>query len=116
VLNQVQRLTIGVPDNKRTWFLSAVYGANQGLERRTLWQSLNNLKIKLGDVPWILTGDFNAIRDYQEKWGVGSLSCYDTEFVDCISQIEVVDLAFTGCFHTWSNKQAGSAFVSKKMD
>jgi hypothetical protein len=116
VHSQVTTCMVMSTTNKRSWFLSAVYGANQGLERRTLWKRLENLKFRLGDVPWILAGDLNAIRDYQEKWGVGGLSSYDNEFAGCISQLEVDDLAFMGCFHTWSNKQAGSAFVSKKLD
>jgi hypothetical protein len=36
--------------------------------------------------------------------------------VECINAIEVEDLAFTGCFHTWTNKQEGMAFVSKKLE
>jgi hypothetical protein len=30
--------------------------------------------------------------------------------------LEIEDLAFTGFFHTWSNKQVGDDFVSKKLD
>lgn len=111
-----QVLTCMVQHGNKRWFLSAVYGANQRPNRRSLWLRLNAIRSNLGSVPWILAGDFNAIRFHQEKWGFGGFSCYDEEFAECINTIEVDDLAFTGCFHTWSNKQTGLAFVSKKLD
>lgn len=30
--------------------------------------------------------------------------------------MEVDDLVYSGCFHTWTNKQLGVDFVSKKLD
>jgi hypothetical protein len=74
------------------------------------------LKRGLNSFPWLLVGDFNAIRSHKENWGGGGLSCYDIEFDDCINKIEFDDLAYCGCLHTWSNKQSGPAFISKKID
>jgi len=51
VHSQVTTCMVMSTTNKRSWFLSAVYGANQGLERRTLWKRLETLKFRLGDVP-----------------------------------------------------------------
>jgi hypothetical protein len=70
----------------------------------------------VGNVPWLIVGDFNVIRSQQEKWGISSFTCYEQEFVECHSHLEVEDLAFIGAFHTWSNKQVGEDFVSKKLD
>lgn len=70
----------------------------------------------MGKKPWLITGDFNVIRFPNEKWGKEGFSCYEKEFVDCIKNLEVDDIAYTGCFHTWTNKQIGAAFVSKKLD
>lgn len=36
--------------------------------------------------------------------------------MDCLRDLEVDELAFLGCFHTWTNKQSDSDFVSKKLD
>jgi hypothetical protein len=69
----------------------------------------------MGRVPWI-TGDFNVVRFPEEKWGKEGFSCYEKEFVDCIQHLEVDDIAYMGCYHTWTNNQAGSDFVSKKLD
>jgi hypothetical protein len=64
----------------------------------------------------LIAGDFNVVRTTQEKWGSTSLTCYVKEFRDCVFSLEVVDLAYSGFFHTWTNKQAGSDFVSRKLD
>jgi len=56
------------------------------------------------------------MRTVQEKWGDAGISCYEKDFEDCILGLEVDDLAYTGCFHTLTNNQIGSAFVSRKLD
>jgi hypothetical protein len=56
------------------------------------------------------------MRTVQEKWGDAGISCYEKDFEDCILGLEVDDLAYTGCFHTMTNNQIGSAFVSRKLD
>lgn len=38
------------------------------------------------------------------------------EFMECISKLEIEDLAYTGCFLTLTNKQSGVDFVSRKLD
>lgn len=56
------------------------------------------------------------IRFHKEKWGNSLFTSYEHDFVDCIRQLEVEDLPYSGQFHTWSNKQIGDNFVSKKLD
>jgi hypothetical protein len=102
--------------NKGSWILSVVYGANQGIDRRRLLQHLVYSKSVVGSGPWLIAGDFNAIHNLIEKWGKAGLSSYDKEFADCILQVGIEDLPFTGCLHTWTNKQSGEDFVSKKID
>jgi predicted PolB exonuclease-like 3'-5' exonuclease len=36
--------------------------------------------------------------------------------LSCIQNLGVDDLSYSGCFHTWTNNQSGSDFVSKKLD
>jgi hypothetical protein len=79
-------------------------------------QELDYIKGSIGYIPWLLAGDFNVIRFQQEKWVNIVFTCYETEFVECINRLEVEDLAFMGCFHTWTNKQVGESFVSKELD
>jgi hypothetical protein len=93
-----------------------VYGANKGLDRRRMMQELLFIKSTIGCIPWLIVGDFNVIRFQQEKWGFCSITCYEKEFMECISKLEIEDLAYTRCFHTWTNKQSGVDFVSRKLD
>jgi hypothetical protein len=77
---------------------------------------LRLIKETVDTLPWLIIGDFNVICYSQEKWGKEGFSCYDREFVECVQQLEIDDLSFSGCFHTWTNNQVGEDFVSKKLD
>jgi hypothetical protein len=96
--------------------LSNLYGSTKGIERRMLWQELVSVKAQVGTFPWLIAGDFNVVRCQQEKWGTYGISGYEIDFVNFIQSLEIEDLASTGFFHTWSNKQAGENFISKKLD
>jgi len=98
------------------WMLSIVYGATQGPNQRRLFQELSFVKGLVSQVPWLIIWDFNVIKAYQEKSGNAVFSGYENEFRDCLSGLEIEDLAATGCFHSWTNNQIGDAFVSKKLD
>jgi hypothetical protein len=50
-------------------------------------------------------GDFNVLKNMREKWGREKLNNYELEFSDCANKVEVIDLAFSGCFFTWNNKR-----------
>jgi hypothetical protein len=95
-----------------SWVLSVVYGATNGVDRRRLLQKLVHLKAYVGSAPWLMAGDFNVVRNHYEKSGSSGLSTYEKEFAACIQSVEIEDLPFTGCFHTWTNKQAEEDFVS----
>lgn len=95
------------------WAFSIVYGANQGTDKRHLFEELLNVKQLIAELPWIIAGDFNVIWFQNEKWGFHELSGYDREFVQCTKRLEIDDLAYTGYFYTWTNKQSGADFVPK---
>lgn len=61
-------------------------------------------------------GDFNVVKNMREKWGREKLNNYELEFSDCANKVEVIDLAFSGCFFTWNNKREGEEFVARKLD
>jgi hypothetical protein len=112
-----QVLTCKVTETKESmsWIMAAAYGANQGLARKQMMGESVHVRASIEYLPWIIAGDFNVIRYPQESSGSHHTG-YEKDFVECIKDIEVEDLAFTGCFHTWTNKQEGMAFVSKKLD
>lgn len=70
----------------------------------------------MGDSPWLLAGDFNVVKGTNEKWDEERLNGYEIDFGDCINQIEVLDLTFSGCVFTWCNKREEGSFVAKKLD
>ncbi|KAL0299871.1 UNVERIFIED_CONTAM: hypothetical protein Sangu_3151000 [Sesamum angustifolium] len=45
--------------------LTVVYGANEVIARRELWQGLTELAMSV-DLPWLVGGDFNAVLDMSE--------------------------------------------------
>ena len=44
-----------------SFYLTIVYGANTGVDRRNLWSGLRKAKVLMGDKPWVLMGDFNTM-------------------------------------------------------
>lgn len=58
------------------WFLSVVYGATTGLERKEMMKELVAIKSSVGSSPWLITGYFNVIRSQQEKWRPRVLNGY----------------------------------------
>ncbi|GAA0168335.1 hypothetical protein LIER_40542 [Lithospermum erythrorhizon] len=49
--------------------LSVIYGRNDKELRNSLWMQLKNDKLIVGDLPWIVGGDFNAVRYVEEALG-----------------------------------------------
>jgi len=64
----------------------------------------------------MLSGDFNVVEHLAEKWGSDSLNSYELEFGECLNDLEVINLKFSGCFFTWNNKSEGAGFIARKLD
>ncbi|XP_059436754.1 uncharacterized protein LOC132169808 [Corylus avellana] len=88
----------------------------EGVDRRHLWSDLCSMKGKVGNNPWMICGDFNVVLSLAEKWGSDKLSSYEIEFGQCVNDLEVLDLNFSGCFYTWTNKSEEPWFVARKLD
>lgn len=96
------------------FLVTFVYGANDHVERRDLWKDLLSLYSAL---PWVVLGDFNVVRNPNEKVGGNNhwTHCLD-EFNDCLYSCELYDLRFTGSYYTWTNRQDSPNFISSKLD
>ncbi|KAL0302568.1 UNVERIFIED_CONTAM: hypothetical protein Sangu_3092900 [Sesamum angustifolium] len=78
-------------------FTTVVYGANDVSTRRELWQELIDLAGTIGNVPWLVGGDFNAVLDMSEVSGAsGDIRVATTEFNDCILQTGLLSLPMQG--------------------
>ncbi|KAL2237639.1 UNVERIFIED_CONTAM: hypothetical protein Sindi_0955600 [Sesamum indicum] len=50
--------------------ITVIYGANELVERRALWDSMETIAMQSADIPWLVGGDFNTVRDLSEICGV----------------------------------------------
>ncbi|KAL2235455.1 UNVERIFIED_CONTAM: hypothetical protein Sindi_1277700 [Sesamum indicum] len=50
-----------------TVFVTIVYGASEVIDRRILWTTLETLAQQCLDIPWLVGGDFNAVREFNEN-------------------------------------------------
>lgn len=85
--------------NKTVFWVSLIYASNDSRERRKLWAHLKDFKLSMGEISWIILGDFNVVRSCQEKEG-GNDTCGTEvdDFNDCIHTIGVEDLRSSGNF------------------
>ncbi|KAL0304696.1 UNVERIFIED_CONTAM: hypothetical protein Sangu_3068800 [Sesamum angustifolium] len=60
---------------------TVVYGANDTISRRDLWQNLSMLAQSISDKPWIVGGDFNTVLDMSE-WPNSHYHCLNARTSD----------------------------------
>ena len=113
-----QCITCLVSQDSQRFFLSTVYGSNEGVDRRRLWSHLSSMKNSICQNPWLLVGDFNVIaHPSKDSRFTGSqvMNLNNKEFKECMQTLAVFDHAFTGPLLTWSNHQE-EAFLARKLD
>jgi hypothetical protein len=57
-----------------------------------------------------------VVHSLAEKWGSIKLNSYESDFGNCLNDIEVLDLNFSGCSYSWTNKSEVPRFVARKLD
>ncbi|KAL2252827.1 UNVERIFIED_CONTAM: hypothetical protein Sindi_0077400 [Sesamum indicum] len=55
--------------NSESLIITIVYGASEMMDRRSLWNTLEILAREHSDEPWLVGGDFNAVREMNEVCG-----------------------------------------------
>ncbi|XP_074315553.1 uncharacterized protein LOC141651754 [Silene latifolia] len=89
---------------QQVFLLTIVYAFNEGSERLDLWDNLKSVAGQC-DIPWALAGDFNTVLSPEERLGAASKQEDMDTFNDCMSACGMMDIAATGAFFTWTNKQ-----------
>ena len=82
-----QCITCSISFDFLQFHLSAVYGLNEGVERKRLRDHLCNLHSSLTRKPWILAGDFNVVAHPSKSSNYnGSQICNSdiTDFRECL--------------------------------
>ncbi|KAL2235678.1 UNVERIFIED_CONTAM: hypothetical protein Sindi_1300000, partial [Sesamum indicum] len=97
--------------------ITVIYGANEMVERREVWGSMETIAMQCIDIPWLVGGDFNAVRDLSEICGVsGDIRMAMEDFNTCIQNTGLLSLPMQGEWYTWHNCSAGPRNLWKRLD
>ncbi|CAL1353204.1 unnamed protein product [Linum trigynum] len=113
-----QHLTFKVSSaSAQPWILTAVYASPRHNLQRFLWNSIFGSSEEI-ELPWLLTGDFNTIKDPSEQAGPATPDIYRRckRFSDRISQAKLIDLGFSGPRFTWTRGDTPSSDKASCID
>ncbi|XP_011074610.1 uncharacterized protein LOC105159297 [Sesamum indicum] len=97
--------------------LTVIYGASEVADRRELWGALETIAMQNVDVPWLIGGDFNAVRDLSEVCGAsGDIRMAMEEFNCCIQNARLLPLPMQGEWYTWHNCSTNPRNLWKRLD
>ncbi|KAL2251911.1 UNVERIFIED_CONTAM: hypothetical protein Sindi_2313400 [Sesamum indicum] len=97
--------------------VTVVYGAYEVAERRALWGTLETKATQCVDIPWLVGGDFNAVRDLSEVCGTsGDIQIAMDDFNACIESAGLLPLPMQGEWFTWHNRSATPRNLWKRLD
>ncbi|KAK9690544.1 hypothetical protein RND81_09G136400 [Saponaria officinalis] len=101
--------------DRRAQKIAKKFSSNDAHVREALWSSLVRLSGLVQD--WIVLGDFNVVRDAQERVSESASPLADIlAFNACLLRCGLDDIKSMGCFLTWTNKQENSKRVWSKLD
>ncbi|KAJ9562241.1 hypothetical protein OSB04_007401 [Centaurea solstitialis] len=99
------------------WMCTFVYGANNTSLRKQLWSGLRKFRAIIGNQPWVVLGDFNAMLFPHDALGGMSKRNVDmVDFFECIEDVEVFDVRYSGIQHTWCQKPKEDLGLRRKLD
>ncbi|XP_060960756.1 uncharacterized protein LOC133031294 [Cannabis sativa] len=95
--------------------ITFVYGYNTAEERKSLWEDLMGVQIPAAS--WLVTGDFNALFDIEDRKGGNLVTLGDVEdATNWLAKSHLVPLIKTGSRFTWTNNQEGNKRIYSKID
>ena len=94
--------------DQQDWAFSGVYGPNINSERIIMWEELADVASWWG-VPWVIGGDFNAVRFPSERLGSTRFTPAMYGFSDFISSCGLWDILLERGLFTWSNNRENVA-------
>jgi exonuclease III len=89
--------------NATRFWVSNIYGPNTDDERPAFFQELKEIADQIQG-PWLLAGDFNAIRAAHERSSL-HMTRNETIFNDIINELMIQELPLLDRSFTWSNMQ-----------
>ncbi|GJX08250.1 RNA-directed DNA polymerase, eukaryota, reverse transcriptase zinc-binding domain protein [Tanacetum coccineum] len=103
-------------------FYTFVYAANEGSERKSLWEELVKEKRYVNGKPWCIAGDMNVtLMPNEHSCGSSVMTSDMVDFQECLNKIEVEDICRTGLHFTWTknlhkNKAGIMTGILKNLD
>ncbi|GKA84664.1 putative reverse transcriptase domain-containing protein [Tanacetum coccineum] len=108
-MDQVVHCFVKPLNGDKSFHCSFIYAYSHTTYRRSLWKSLKKYKRAITNEPWIVFGDFNAsFHPFEKSTGGSMITTSMSDFRDCVTDVEIEDIAMTGLRFTW-NKQPGKA-------
>ncbi|XP_028083295.1 uncharacterized protein LOC114284558 [Camellia sinensis] len=83
-----------------------VYGPNDVSKRALLWDTIINIRTSF-QKPWCMGGDYNEIRNIEDRRGCVRRDRGMLEFNNFIDQLELVEVPMLGSRFTWCNSMEG---------
>nr|GEY67091.1 hypothetical protein [Tanacetum cinerariifolium] len=115
--DQSMHVRVWVKADRKEFFCTFVYAHNRYTQRRLLWNNLQLHKLYVRDRPWCILGDFNAalfLHDYSV--GNSNINISMREFKECVEDLEILDVQYSGLQFTWTQKPKGNEGLLKKID
>ncbi|XP_060190580.1 uncharacterized protein LOC132619813 [Lycium barbarum] len=95
---------------------SIVYTKCDASDRLELWYSIYNLANTV-TIPWMVSGDFNAILNQEEKISGLPVNKNNAEdFAFCINSCELQEVNFKGSPFTWWNGRADNECIFERLE
>ena len=115
---QIMLCGVYVPETKENFSVAFVYAFNNQVQRRELWQDIQNISRSSPArySPLMLVGDFNQILYAAEHYSVRPHSlplAGMSDFHDCLVESELQDMPSRGAFFTWYNERVDDPIVRK---
>ncbi|KAL2231095.1 UNVERIFIED_CONTAM: hypothetical protein Sindi_1703900 [Sesamum indicum] len=115
--NQFMHCRVTNRTNSKSLIITVVYGASKMIDRRNLWTILETLEREHSDEPWLVGGDFNAVREMNEVCGIsGDIRMAMEEFNAGIQEAGLIPLPMQGEWYTRHNCSTNSRSLWKRLD
>ncbi|KAH7846631.1 hypothetical protein Vadar_016292 [Vaccinium darrowii] len=103
-------------DSNHVWRLINLYASSTDSVRKSQWEELIGYWKQCSE-DWVVWGDFNDILWADEKQGGRTREAWSLKaFGDFVTELEAVDLGYSGYPFTWTNRRGGDGMVKERLD
>jgi len=89
---------------QKQFAITFVYGANNIIERQSLWAVLNYIASS-AQGPWCVMGDFHAVLSLRDSIGGDAVQHGEIQdFATCLQECKLQEVTSNGAYFTWTNK------------